>query len=317
MTIRYICSECHAALKIRDEKAGQEGKCPGCGAAFAIPAPSRVVTSGADTDADNEDDDLVDMPLEITPDVDLPSEVSASDDFDPMNVLNTAPPPTKPSHQKNDERQPSVAELMRDHQTAKKKEATARARRQEKKVNALLVDVQPAGSAADAITRSYEKKRARAPEAPPMSREERRAAESRAAFRRATLQGAVGLAVVVVLTGGVYAWITGDGRTDLVDVTGRITIMNKTLANVRIQFAPVTEPGAPPPTEGTSLAPSYARTNQNGEFTLLFNAETRGAVVGNHLVTIDDPNGIPILSEGQRHLEKVTADDDNHFDINL
>ena len=39
MTIRYECEGCGAVLKIKDELAGTDGKCPKCKAEFIIPEP--------------------------------------------------------------------------------------------------------------------------------------------------------------------------------------------------------------------------------------------------------------------------------------
>ena len=37
MTIRYKCEECESVLKVRDELAGTDGKCPKCNTVFVVP----------------------------------------------------------------------------------------------------------------------------------------------------------------------------------------------------------------------------------------------------------------------------------------
>lgn len=322
MTIRYKCPKCSAVLKIKDEKADQPAKCPACKAAFTVPGPT-VSSAGpaADLAATGDDDEFVDMPLEPTPDVEMPVLTFPSGESDPMDVLNAAlRPPTNPEQQEADNadsRRPTVTELMRDHQATRKKQAAARAKRQQIKVNSLLAEVLPAGSAADAITRRYDKKRGTGSDGPPMSREERRSAEQRKAFLRFTVQGAFGLVVAVGLAWGFFLLVWGGSDVDLVNVTGKITRQNQPVANVRIQFAPLRGPAGLEPPQGTSYAPSYARTNLDGEFTLLYDAETRGAVVGIHEVSIDDRNGSPILLPSRNNRQEVTVDGENHFEINL
>lgn len=40
MTIRYTCDKCESVLKIKDELAGTNGKCPKCKARFVVPQPT-------------------------------------------------------------------------------------------------------------------------------------------------------------------------------------------------------------------------------------------------------------------------------------
>ena len=89
MTIRYTCAGCESVLKIKDEKAGANGKCPKCKTEFVVPFP--IDGNGIDIEVlaapkvsasiDMIVDD-VDMPIELTP------EVEDSADFDPLDVLS-------------------------------------------------------------------------------------------------------------------------------------------------------------------------------------------------------------------------------------
>ncbi|MFK7819128.1 MAG: hypothetical protein AB8G99_10445 [Planctomycetaceae bacterium] len=77
MTIRYKCEECGVSMKIKDDLAGRNGKCPKCKHSFIIPPPESEVPADDVPDSDAEpgeaeddfddDDDLPDMPLEVTP----------------------------------------------------------------------------------------------------------------------------------------------------------------------------------------------------------------------------------------------------------
>ena len=111
MTIRYTCTGCESVLKIKDEKAGTNAKCPKCKLEFVVPAPASIEDGGeVETEPVDDPMDLVDMPIELTP------EVSATDDFDPMAVLGGLTPTAAKSSKKVDsqpvtgDRKPSVAE---------------------------------------------------------------------------------------------------------------------------------------------------------------------------------------------------------------
>jgi hypothetical protein len=129
MTIRYECSECSSVLNIKAEKAGQQGKCPKCRCKFTIPKASTkaepVLT----------EDDLIDMPLVITPAAVFPREsVSPVEDFDPLAVLNS----DSASGQigaggGTNERKPSVSDLMKEHQEKRSREEARRSKEQPKK----------------------------------------------------------------------------------------------------------------------------------------------------------------------------------------
>ena len=49
MTIRYTCDKCGSVLKIKDELAGTDGKCPKCKTRFVIPQPALEAEHSAET----------------------------------------------------------------------------------------------------------------------------------------------------------------------------------------------------------------------------------------------------------------------------
>ena len=129
MTIRYTCPGCDSVLKIKDEKAGTDAKCPKCKKPFVVPHPDdddgiEIETSG---DAVDQPADLpLDMPIELTP------EVSDQKEFDPADFLNSAPVRPAPIQSQpavsgsSGNRKPTVAELMKDFETTKKKDKSKR-----------------------------------------------------------------------------------------------------------------------------------------------------------------------------------------------
>jgi phage FluMu protein Com len=134
MTIRFTCPGCESVLKIKDEKAGTDAKCPKCKRPFVVPqpaeddgieielppaAPAPAAAAGAPVELPI--DLPVDLPLDLTP------EVAQTEDFDPADVLNSGRPaarsvtPSAPAPQAvPPDRRPSIAELMKDFESTKK-----------------------------------------------------------------------------------------------------------------------------------------------------------------------------------------------------
>ena len=72
MTIRYTCHGCESVLKIKDEKAGTNGRCPKCKTEFVVPFPADDIDGDAHGHSKPVMDALVDdvdMPIELTPEV--------------------------------------------------------------------------------------------------------------------------------------------------------------------------------------------------------------------------------------------------------
>ena len=98
MTIKYKCVECGVAMKIKDDLAGQKGKCPKCKASFVIPAPEEEppvdevpVPDEPEDEFEDDDDDDLDMPMEVTA-----APVQAPRD-EPSPAMQSAPPRNRKS----------------------------------------------------------------------------------------------------------------------------------------------------------------------------------------------------------------------------
>ena len=307
MTIRYECQECESVLKIKDEKAGQQGKCPKCKSEFTIPEPVAAAVPSLTAD------DMVDMPLELTPAVIIPRESnSASDEFDPLGVLNSDSAHSVPLA--TDEYKPSVAELMQEHQEKRARDEARKSKRQQKKVNPLMAaEVETSGSAADAITRTYEKKRAEASNEQPMTREQRRTAERRAAMTRFGVQLGGVLLATLVFGYFLFGYMSSGSHPNLVSVTGSITAPKQSFAGMRIRFIPIKAPGAPDLVGG----PSAATIGPDGSFTLIYKPGVPGAITGKHQVVIENSIGLEIPLPDEFSIREVTEDGENNFELNL
>ncbi|WP_417386363.1 hypothetical protein [Gimesia sp.] len=86
----------------------------------------------------------------------------------------------------------------------------------------------------------------------------------------------------------------GSDQPDLGTVTGVVTMDGQPLANVTVTFSP--ENGRP----------SIARTDEAGNYELGYLAETKGAVIGKHTVSIITPQENP-TPPGQVYKDPIPA----------
>lgn len=101
MTIRFTCTQCSSVLKIKDELAGTNGRCPKCKTAFVVPAVeseaiSGIAELGGSTSAEirvseprSGDDPAVPLPQPIDADLDSPPLIvmTPDDERDSPSVL--------------------------------------------------------------------------------------------------------------------------------------------------------------------------------------------------------------------------------------
>ena len=318
MTIRYTCRNCESVLKIKDEKAGTNGRCPKCKTEFVVPFPAEdndieIEVYGVSKTSDHPDApvDHVDMPIELTP------EVSDGQDFDPQDVLNGVAAAgrasvVRPAPAVTDKK-PSVAELMRDFNAGKKKDRTKDSASEVGRPAVTAVAEQTVGTAANALSRTYQQKRDSA-NAPTVSAKDAKAAEQRALLMQflAKKAGPIAAAVAVFLYG--YIWYaTRDvySGLPLYQVTGKVVSQSTPVKGLRVQFIPVSV--------GLEDKRSSAEgiTTQDGSFRLIYEIPFEGAPEGKYDIVVLGPSGIPLpLVEGTPTFT-VSATGKNDFEIRL
>jgi hypothetical protein len=336
MTIRYQCDKCKSVLKIRDELAGTEGKCPKCKTGFTVPEcepeeipgieiDDEVGVDQADVEDEGEDDDLVDLPIDVTPDVDL--SAAGGGDFDPMDVLGGGGSAAGSGGSRSaaagggaggaaaaaQEKKPSVAELMRDFEKSKKKPAASGKKGGIEAASAAAREAMTSGSAADVISNTYNKKRGKAPEPKPLSREEQRAAEEKEAMKQFAMRAAGGLAVMGVLGYFFFSWVFSEALPDLTEVTGVVRMEGSPMAGVRVMFAPIKGPDGGEIVAGSSTGV----TDAEGRYELMYDPENYGATPGLHQVELMTRDGVMIVVPAADREQSVTMDGENVFDFNL
>ncbi len=314
MTIRYICIGCESVLRIKDEKAGSKGRCPKCKAEFDVPVTSDdngidVETRTAAKRSAPVDD--IDMPLELTP------AVEDHPDFDPQDVLRTSTASVSTSSPRSGlgapEKKPSIAELMRDFEAGKKKE---RKRDSQSEINPPMVtssSEQTVGTATDALSRAYQKKRDSA-NVPKVSAKAAKAAEQRSLLLQFLMKKAGPVSAAVILCVWAYIWYMTQNfyqGIPLYPVSGKVVSPSGDVEGLRVMFTPVTS--------GVDDLRSSAEglTAADGSFYLVYIEPHRGAPVGKYEVMVFAKSGAPmILSEGTPVLT-VSDSEENKFEIKL
>jgi|GEM_PF-766476 len=319
MTIRYTCTGCESVLKIKDEKAGNNGRCPKCKTEFVVPFPTEgdgveiearaasKVSASIDTIVDD-----VDMPIELTP------EVEDSADFDPLDVLSAPGPSARTVAARTSpavtDKKPSVAELMRDFEAGKKKDR--------KKDSASDVSIptattgsvdQTAGSAANALSRAYQQKRDSA-SAPTVSVKDAKAAEQHVLMMDfIKKRAAPGILIVFVLASSYFWWMNRVEYTGLplYEVTGQTLKGGQPAPGIQIFFEPFGRGMDEKRLFGNAVsdADGYFRVMYNG---LVF----YGVPSGEYRIALRDEKGQPV-QQTESLMLTVKEDGENEFKINL
>lgn len=99
-------------------------------------------------------------------------------------------------------------------------------------------------------------------------------------------------AAASLMVGALALVCWGCGKSDLASVSGTVTLDGAPLEGAEINFMPVGGGGV-----------SFAETDGEGRYTLTHSDGSRGAVVGQHRVSINkerEPSGVPAGSGGKR-----------------
>lgn len=314
MTIRYTCTGCESVLKIKDEKAGTRGRCPKCKAEFDVPFSAddegtEGESRGATKSIAPVDD--IDMPLELTP------EVEDHPDFDPLDVLSPSIAQVRTASSEYGPgaagKKPSIAELMRDFEAGKKKERKRDSQSEIHSQTATPTSVKTVGTATDALSRAYQQKRESANQ-PTVSVKDAKAAEQRALFFQFLLKKAGPLsALVILLLSGYYWYMTQNfyHGVPLYPVTGKLTSQSGGVEGLRVMFSPVIS--------GSDDQRSAAEgvTAADGSFFLVYIHPFRGAPAGKYDVTVFASSGMPLMLSGGMPMLTVSDTETNYFELSL
>lgn len=281
MTIRCKCEHCGVSLKVKDELAGKQKRCPQCQEMISIPALATDIQRSRGEEEFSQRVGKDRKPIQ-------PRGGSPEDDFPyfddiPVRPMGGVNPPLsksspldggggdyepfedRPGSRKENASSGSAAgiagDLLRKIESSDRKSRGSGAANKNKK-RRIFGDVEDQ-----------------------MSTSERSTLESLKLLVQGFLLPLVGLCALVF--GAFYAsnYFMGPSLKlpPLGRVYGTINIDGRPVRNARIEFHPL---DSEKPVGGENLATSMAISDGNGNFEMYYGANIRGAVVGQHLIMI-------------------------------
>ena len=271
MTIQYVCEQCDASLKIKDELAGSKGKCPKCKQPFTVP-----FSTSEDSIADFLGSGEEDGPPPVPP---IPQPAASA-------VPETAS-------------QPAARSAVEEADAEEVEPAGQPATNQQPAENSFV----SAGSAANELLSMTGRKAQKfdSYEGDPDRPDD--AIDFVGTFRYFAVRIAPVAAVMFIVIFGTYyisqtVMTTEPERPDLGFVTGIVTLDDKPLANVTVMFQP------------EKWSASVGTTDESGRYSLYYVQEVKGAALGKHRVEIQagsDKEAVPV-PPNYNIMSELTAD---------
>ena len=288
MTIRFQCSECDSVLKIRDDKAGQAGRCPKCKTAFVIPEPDDEPDDEAEPEAVAGED----AAEEVAPSAEL-GTADAEDDAMAFLMESGDVPAAAPAANTalDDDAVPGIPPAPVAPEERQLHRPPVRAQ----------VDTDDTSSAAgDLLARGESARAATVDEPPPDPGPRINMDEVKEVAKRRILPIGGGILVVGGLCYLLFSMMANDPDVPLLaNVSGTITLDGKPLPNATVNFEPVTDKKVV-----QQLGGSVGRSDNEGVYNLTYPGGHDGAVLGMHTVRINktDTQGLEVLAK-KYHLQ--------------
>jgi len=298
MTIRYKCGKCGSVLKIKDELAGTDGKCPKCKTKFIVPEPGTDDESDADVAESATESVAATTPAKSPEPAKAPSVKPSGkapspgdDDFDPVAFLldDTAPNAKKsaglatPAAQAAPVKGPVVDSQGRRHIMAPPPSpAQQDASPAAKSAQAMMGGGAASANARDLLTKTMEDGRVKSAGLP------EDASKPKFDFR-GFVGMLIGLAprIALVIVGAIGAyflanWLMTDSLPlpKLAGVSGTVTLDGKPLTGIRINLSPVDSRGKSTTNRDIRLRDATAVTDGDGYFTAQYLPGVYGVPVG-------------------------------------
>lgn len=342
MTIRVTCDNCGSVLKIKDELAGTDGKCPKCKTRFVVPRHDDE-EAAAESVSEKRDEA---RPVPPSPAAPVASASAAKapgmpaphtnhkpakeEEFDPVSFLMDGPKkkPTLDPEPASRNPQPSPGRnsgggggfSLDDDDSAPEQEydkpAPTRkwgAKKDGSAAGAAERSLDGSKNAAkDLLAKSMEESRVRAsemPEEPP-----RFSFDFAGFFREVGIKGLGTLVGIILGVGGVY-WMMNSMMGAKVKlpplgyVSGTVTIGGKPAVGIRVYFSPIDRAIAGTKEKKERARDSLGVTDAAGHFDLYYLPETEGVKVGDCRVWMEanDPTIVIPRTYGPASEHKVNV----------
>ncbi len=324
MTIRYQCPECDSVLKIKDELAGTDGKCPKCKSKFVVPEPNE-----ADEPAKEKTASKAASSKKKSKPAAKKSAKADDDDFDPAAFLMEDGPGPKASagltEKPAEPSGPATDKQGRRHISGG---GGARAKAASHSPAAVAADAElnASANARDLLSKTADESRVKASTMP---MEEKQPMFDFSGMGKELVRYSPhligGILGIVLLYGLSWYMMKGKGieLPPLSDVTGKVTVNGEPLAGVQVTFSPLedTRSGGDGPER---IRSSSGRTDENGEFTLYYIDRTEGAARGKGRISVTVQSAQDLLKlpknwarSATRDVEVKEANREGDFDINI
>lgn len=326
MTIRFTCAGCGSLLKIKDELAGTDGKCPKCKTEFVVPDPSveeesddsaEVLVAAEPKESHSKEKAVPEKPREKDSEKAVEKSASpakskkgADDDFDPADFLM------------GDEKKNKVARSIPLYEEMDREEERSRAnaaaesrpkKSTPKPPSSAEMPTTPTGVSAsahakDMMMKAMEDSRLHAGELPP--EEEKPGFDWAGFFQEYGLKW--GGAILFGLVVSVSLYFMFDRMMGsrlklpkLATVTGTVTLDGKALAGATVYFAPLEAAIADAKKERART--SYGITDDKGHYEMVYLGSVHGVAVGKCRVWLDlvGPTGQVIPPDWTEAVMKV------------
>lgn len=295
MTIRYQCPECDAVLKIKDELAGTDGKCPKCKKKFIVPEPESSEKSDSNPPAQKKAKAKSEKPEKKSADTKQkksPKPVEKKqddDDFDPADFLMEEGPGPKVSAGLGTPTEPEPKGPATDSQGRRLYTSSgSKARAASMSPAAAAAAAAAEGSsptsanARDLLSQTAEESRVKASTMPIKEKaplfDFSGAAKELARYAPHAIGAVIGIIGLYVLMDRMMG--ESIELPELGQVSGTVTVNGDPLSGVMVNFMPLDDIQDGSQEGPDRLRTSTGVTDDEGYYTLYYLDDIKGAAVG-------------------------------------
>jgi len=326
MTIRYECDECGSVLKIKDDRAGTDGKCPKCKKKFIVPEPNEPSPEDAEAPAPKKkkpasaatkDKAPAQKPAEKPQPAEKPEAekkpAENEDDFDldaflmedgPVKAKEPEPKAGAGGGRKTPSGRKRVVPTMDDDAPQDMSPAAASA------ASAASAAMGASANAKDLLGQTAEASRIKASSIP----EDDRGPAIDYSMFRAQLMQALPYAVGVVVAVGLLYWLMSSMLATKVDVpplahvSGTVTLDGKPMTDYIVNLTPVFNTFKTDGGDEIKVATASGVTDENGYFELIYIEGYPGAPIGKGRIWLSSTTATGAMKIPPQHATSATTD---------
>jgi hypothetical protein len=297
MTIRFTCAGCGSLLKIKDDLAGTDGKCPKCKTEFVVPEPeaeedsgdsAELLVSAEPKESNSKGKSSAEKPREPVaektvekPSKPKPKKSAGADDFDPADFLMGGEAGSRrPAAPIEDLGEPEERP-RRAAEESKPKRGMSKPPSSSEMATTAASGISASAHAKEMMMKAMEDSRLHAGELPP--EEEKPGFDWAGFFQEYGVKWGGGLIFGLVLCYGLYLMFDSmmGSRLKLPKlgyVTGTVTLDGQPLAGATVYFAPIDATMADSKKERART--SMGVTDEKGHYTMTYLPNVQGVAIG-------------------------------------